>query len=104
MLRTASLFVLLVTAASAQNVRITWVGQACFYIQTEGGPTVVVDPPAASVGYALPETAADVVAVSHSHTDHNNFAAVRGTFTRVDGTATTGRTEVPAAGMQFIQV
>ena len=44
----------LTAAASGQSVRITWVGQACFYVQAENGATVVTDPPAASVGYALP--------------------------------------------------
>jgi uncharacterized protein (TIGR03437 family) len=94
----------LATPASAQNVRITWIGQACFYVQTEGGPTVVVDPPAANVGYALPATPADVVTVSHNHSDHNNSAGVRGTFTLVDGRPTTARTEMTAANLPFVLV
>src|SRR5262245_30615164 len=103
-MRTPVLLLLASAAAFAQNVRITWIGQACFYIQSEGGPTVVVDPPAANIGYALPQAAADVVAVSHSHSDHNNFAGVRGTFTRVDGSTTTERAEVTAAGLPFVQI
>ena len=89
--RIASLVLLFAAAASAQSVKITWVGQACFYIQTEGGPTVVVDPPAANVGYTLPTMPADVVTVSHNHSDHNFSAGVRGTFTLVDGRPATSR-------------
>ena len=37
--------------------------------------------------------------MSHDHTDHNNFAGVRGNFTRVDGRGATERTETVAAGM-----
>ena len=103
-LQTSLLILLFAATASAQNVRITWIGQACFYIQTEGGPTVVVDPPVASVGYALPATPADVVTISHNHTDHNNSAGVRGTFTLVDGRPTTQRAEVTAAGLPFVLV
>jgi uncharacterized protein (TIGR03437 family) len=102
-IRTLFLIVLAFPAA-AQNVRVSWIGQACFYIQTEGGSTVVVDPPAANVGYALPSTPADVVTVSHNHTDHNNSAGVRGTPTLVDGRPTTARTEMTAAGMPFVLV
>jgi L-ascorbate metabolism protein UlaG (beta-lactamase superfamily) len=79
---------LLVTAASllaagsvslhAQSLRISWVGQSCFYIQTsDGSAAVVTDPPAPSVGYALPDTSANVLTISHNHTDHNFSQGVR---------------------------
>src|SRR5438034_10767064 len=92
-----SLIVLSAGAACAQNVKITFVGQACFYLQTEGGPTLAVDPPAASQGYPLPATAADAVTISHNHPDHNNSAGVRGSPVLVDGRPTTARTEMTAA-------
>ncbi|MGH9721939.1 MAG: MBL fold metallo-hydrolase [Bryobacteraceae bacterium] len=98
------LMMLAALTAPAQNVRITWVGQACFYIQIEGGQTVVVDPPAANIGYSLPATLADVVTISHNHSDHNNSAGVRGTFTVVDGRPTSERTEMTAAGLPFVLV
>lgn len=88
---------------SAQGVRITFIGQSCFVIETgEGKPVVITDPPAASVGYALPAIEADVVTVSHNHTDHNNTAGVRGNFTIVDGRPATTRREMTAAGMNFL--
>jgi uncharacterized protein (TIGR03437 family) len=95
---------MLAGSARAQTVSMTWIGQACFYIQAENGPMVVVDPPAASVGYTLPTTPADVVTISHNHTDHNASASVRGNFALVDGRPTTQRTETAAAGLSFIQI
>ena len=80
--------------ATAQNggLTISWVGQSCFVLRSIGGPTVVTDPPAPSVGYALPSLTADAVTVTHNHSDHNNVAAVSGNFSLVDGrTATTAR-------------
>jgi uncharacterized protein (TIGR03437 family) len=88
--------------AEAQNVRITWIGQSCFVVRSEGGPTVVTDPPAASTGYPLPALTADVVTVSHNHSDHNYTAGIGGAFTLVDGRPVTARTETTAARMPFI--
>lgn len=102
--RVCLLLIFAAALASAQKVQLTWIGQSCFYVQADGGPTVVVDPPAASIGYALPSTQADVVTISHNHTDHNNSTGVAGNFTLVDGRPVTERTQATAAGMQFTLV
>lgn len=96
---------LLFCAASlcAQAVKITWVGQACFYI-SDGATTVVTDPPAANIGYVLPDSTANVVTISHNHADHNFSQGVKGTYALVDGRPTTRRTEVTASGLPFIQI
>ena len=99
-LRSLALF-FLAASALAQNVKITFIGQACFYLQADGGPTIVTDPPAASVGYTLPSTPADAVTISHNHTDHNNSTGVRGTATLVDGRPTTAHTEMTVAAIPF---
>ena len=89
----------------AAQIRITWIGQSCFVVQTpDGSKTVITDPPVASVGYTLPTTPADVVTVSHDHTDHNYTAGVKGNFTLVDGRPTTAHQEVTAAGLPFILI
>ena len=94
--------ILAAACLSAQGVRITWIGQSCFVIETgEGKPVVITDPPVASVGYALPTIEADVVTVSHNHTDHNNTAGVRGSFTLVDGRTSASRRQMTAAGLNF---
>ncbi len=103
MFRTLLLLALAATA-SAQTTRITWVGQACFYVSTEGGATVALDPPAANQGYTLPTTPAVAVAVSHNHGDHNNAAGVRGTPTAVDGRAISARTESTVDGIPFVRI
>jgi uncharacterized protein (TIGR03437 family) len=99
---------LLLTSVSAfaqdGNLAITWVGQACFILQSDDGATVIVDPPAASLGYTIPPVAASVVTISHNHTDHNNSAGVSGKFTLIDGRPVTARQETTAAGITFTMI
>lgn len=56
---------------------ITWYGQACFRIQS-GDKTLVIDPFSKSIGLTPPNVQADVVFVTHEHSDHNNIKALRG--------------------------
>jgi len=91
-------------AAFAQqptNLSITWIGQAGFVLTSDGGPTVVVDPPAANLGYVIPPITADAVTISHNHGDHNNSAGIGGKFTLIDGRPITARQEMTAAGITF---
>lgn len=89
-------------SAIAQGVSITWIGQACFVIQTNNnGPVVITDPPAANIGYALPTINADAVTITHNHGDHNNSAGVKGNFTLVDGRPATTRATIAGAGATF---
>lgn len=62
-------------------MNITWHGQSCFKIEEKVNGnlvTVVTDPFDNSIGLRLPKLRADIVSVSHSHSDHNNSAAVEG--------------------------
>lgn len=90
--------------AQSPNLSISWVGQSCFILRSDNGPTVVTDPPAASIGYTLPSVTADAVTITHNHTDHNNSAGVGGKFTLVDGRPTTTRQEVAAGNLQFVLI
>jgi uncharacterized protein (TIGR03437 family) len=90
--------------AQSANLSITWVGQACFIVQSDGGPTVVTDPPVASVGFTIPPVTANAVTISHNHTDHNFSAGVGGNFTLVDGRPVTARQEMTAAGVPFVLI
>jgi L-ascorbate metabolism protein UlaG (beta-lactamase superfamily) len=58
-------------------LRIRWHGHACFEI---AGSTVVVTDPhdGKSLGIPAPDVRADIVLVSHQHTDHNCDEVVRG--------------------------
>lgn len=104
-LTTALLVLAACAVAQVPAVRVTWVGQSCFVVQSmEGAPVVVTDPPSLSTGYPMPTLPADVVTVSHNHSDHNYTAGIRGTFTVVDGRTISGRQETTAAGMTFVLV
>ena len=60
---------------------ITWLGHSCFKIQDKAGPdgvTIITDPFDKSVGLKAPRLEADIVTVSHDHSDHNNVSAIKG--------------------------
>ena len=64
-------------------MRITWYGHACFKFDFSQGPYVVTDPFDDHVGYPLCREEADVVTVSHAHSDHNYTESLRGNFTKI---------------------
>jgi len=62
---------------------IHWHGQACFEIRIPSNQaeksTIVIDPFFPDyVGLKLPSLAADILLVTHQHSDHNNIKAVKG--------------------------
>jgi len=60
---------------------ITWQGHSCFKIQDKigpGGVSVVTDPFNKEIGLKVPNFEADIVTISHDHSDHNNASALRG--------------------------
>jgi L-ascorbate metabolism protein UlaG (beta-lactamase superfamily) len=63
-------------------MRIKWLGHSCFLITSEGGVRIVTDPylPGLLKGikYRNIDEAAEIVTVSHEHSDHNNVADVPG--------------------------
>lgn len=50
---------------------ITWYGQACFKIETQG-TTLAIDPFSKELGLSPPRFKADILFVTHEHFDHNN--------------------------------
>ncbi len=56
---------------------ITWYGHACFKIQS-GETVLAVDPYVKDIGLTPPRFRADIVLVTHGHSDHNNPAAIAG--------------------------
>lgn len=60
---------------------ITWYGHSCFKIQTryQGEEVVLaIDPFSKELGLHPPQFKADIVLVTHEHSDHNNISALRG--------------------------
>jgi L-ascorbate metabolism protein UlaG (beta-lactamase superfamily) len=79
-------------------MKVKWLGHSCFLITSRGGVRIVTDPYAVGGGinYSPIKETADVVVVSHGHSDHSNVSAVRGTPEVVEGSGTK-----TAKGIQF---
>lgn len=65
-------------------MKIRWLGHSCFLMTTEAGNTLITDPYnavpyAGTLLYDPVDQSADVVTMSHNHSDHGNVAAVGGT-------------------------
>ncbi|MDP2892613.1 MAG: MBL fold metallo-hydrolase [Bacillota bacterium] len=69
---------------------IKWLGHSCFRLESDGGTVVITDPFNETVGYPLPQGRADVITVSHAHSDHNNTGIIEGKPVIID---TPGRHE-----------
>ena len=61
-------------------MKLKWLGHACFLITSDTGLKIITDPYAVGggVGYSCIKESADIVTVSHGHSDHNNDSAVVG--------------------------
>ena len=64
-------------------MQIIWYGQSCFQISSSEGKnnhvSIVIDPFGEDIGLKLPrKLEADIVLVTHDHSDHNNVKAVSG--------------------------
>lgn len=57
-------------------MKLKWLGHACFSLTTAAGTVIVTDPFDASVGYPVPQCAADIVTESHQHHDHNDISSL----------------------------
>lgn len=63
-------------------MKITYYGHSCFCLTTAAGVRIVLDP-FAEIGYEMPTVSADIVAVSHTHFDHNAVFRVENCHTVV---------------------
>lgn len=63
-------------------MQIVWHGQSCFQVIAENAKkekiTVVIDPFDEKLGLKIPSLKADILLITHQHSDHNNKAAVDG--------------------------
>jgi len=70
-------------------MQIIWKGQSCFQIITSQGKNhqvnIIIDPFDESTGLRIPKLEADVLLVTHQHSDHNNVKAVAGNPFLIDG-------------------
>jgi len=79
-------------------MKIKWLGHACFLITSRDGLRIITDPYAVGGGinYSPIKETADVVVVSHGHSDHSNVSAIQGMPEVIEGSGIKG-----ARGMQF---
>jgi len=63
---------------------ITWLGISCFRLRGRDG-TVLTDPYAKAGGQSMGHPTADIVTISHRHSNHANVAGVGGAPKVVDG-------------------
>jgi len=70
-------------------MNIKWLGHASFLITSDSGIRIITDPYEVGSGlsYGQIKESADIVTVSHDHSDHNNVAVVQGSPKVVRGTA-----------------
>jgi len=70
-------------------MKIKWLGHASFMITSETGTKIITDPyvTTETLNYGEIKESADIVTVSHEHTDHSNVSAVKGNPEVVRGTA-----------------
>jgi len=57
-------------------MNIKYFGQSCIQIKTKD-VILIIDPYSSEIGLKLPNLRADMVLVTHSHSDHNNVSAVK---------------------------
>ncbi|MFH1656660.1 MAG: MBL fold metallo-hydrolase [Candidatus Nealsonbacteria bacterium] len=82
---------------------ITWKGQSCFQISTSQGKngliSIVIDPFSDDLGLKVPKLQADVLLISHDHSDHNNIKSVSGDPFIINGAGEYDIKEISIEGM-----
>jgi L-ascorbate metabolism protein UlaG (beta-lactamase superfamily) len=85
-------------------MKIEWFGQSRFMFTAEDGVKIVMDPYAKMFGhmsgYRLPEIDANIVTISHNHSDHNNVGAVKGDFVLIQDPGVFSQESIGIKGVQ----
>lgn len=70
-------------------MNIFWFGQACFQIlvskNKEKETSIVIDPFSEEIGLKMPKLEADILLISHSHSDHNDIKSISGNYFLISG-------------------
>jgi L-ascorbate metabolism protein UlaG (beta-lactamase superfamily) len=63
--------------AAEKQVTIRWYGHAFLLVTSPQGVRIAMDP-FGEIGYPMPDVTAEIVTVSHEHSDHNNAGLIKG--------------------------
>ncbi|MBI4359240.1 MAG: MBL fold metallo-hydrolase [Candidatus Nealsonbacteria bacterium] len=70
-------------------MQIIWRGQSFFQILTvplkDVSVSLAIDPFSENLGLRVPQVSADILLITHDHSDHNNVKAVQGSPFLIDG-------------------
>lgn len=80
-------------------MKIKWFGQSCFFITTDDGTRVLIDPYYRLLGYRMPVVESDIVIVTHDHKDHNQIQAASGDYLLVNTAGEHQRGRVSITGV-----
>ncbi|MEM8944160.1 MAG: MBL fold metallo-hydrolase [Planctomycetota bacterium] len=97
-LRLAAIIVLLMLsrlglAVERYPIGVRWWGHSMVSIETYWNLTVVIDPYSENLGYPDPNLSADLVLITHEHSDHNNVGLIGGGPLIAHGADAEGRVE-----------
>lgn len=89
-------------------MKVAWLGHHCYRIMSDSGLTIITDPyrsplgprPGIELKYDPLDETADIVVVSHEHSDHNNAEAIRGNPEVVRGSEIRGSSK-KVKGIEF---
>lgn len=57
-------------------MKLTYLGHACFLLESDLAKKLLMDPFDDSMGYPVPSMPVDVVTISHAHHDHNDLSHI----------------------------
>jgi L-ascorbate metabolism protein UlaG (beta-lactamase superfamily) len=66
------------------NLDIQWLGHSCFRIRTKDA-SIIVDPFGKELGYSIGRPTANILLITHDHTNHNQRSVVSGDTCCIDG-------------------
>lgn len=80
-------------ADPGKPVAVRWWGQGLVTIETYWSLSIAIDPYETRIGYADPKISADLVLITHEHSDHNNAKLIGGQPVVVHGLDAQGRVQ-----------
>lgn len=65
-------------------MQIQYVGHSCFFLTTDNGTRIIIDPYDDSIGLTPIHKEADIVLITHHHHDHDGTDGITGSYVEID--------------------